>query len=850
MVANRRSHIRSEGRVYGLAVAVGIGAALVAGPAVASAEPAGDQGSDTTSASSSSPDSSNSSTESTNQNPSAPSEPSAETEKPAEPETEKPTAPTEVVDETGSEQADGDEPDSDEPAEDTPKKRKDATRPQKSATTAAQQPEQEVRSDRSDSSDVSDPSDKDAPVSEIDEPQVVTTAATTDTVTVAAEVPTVVVSDEDVQPVVPAEEPPQDPAEVVTAALTTVVNTVLDPFAGDAPTAPAESPLSWMMLAAARREFLGQAPTVNESVNPVATDPAAALVAAAVAAEPPVAALHPAPLEFLQHLPVIGPMFVTPIVALLHQIPIVSDIIHPLIGYPVQRGLPAGAPVPRDVYVTSFDGTSIYVHFMPAVGLAPGKQAPTILVGSGLGLPGATNLDGTVLDDWLADTFGIVGVGTLRHAGYNVVTWDPRGEYFSGGQLQIDHPEFEGADVQAIISWLATQPEVLLDNKDALDPRLGMVGVSYGGGIQLVTAAIDKRVDAIVPTIAWHGLDTSLYKAGAPKSSWSVLLSAVLLATGARFNPQILTSVVTGALTGQLPQDILDFLAARSPGQGVDKITVPTLLFQGTVDTLFSLQEADATALALIANGVPTKVVWFCGGHGACLNNLFDLRDGQVVEDRTLAWLDRYVKGNVLVPTGPQFEWVDQTGQWYSSESYKVTPGSPVVASTANGGVLPLLPVIGGSGLPLIPLASKAINAVNLTTPVGTTTSYIVGAPKVTFTYSGNGTGRHIYAQLVDDSTGLVLGSQVTPIPVTLDGQSHTVTVDLEPVAHTLKPGQTVTLQLVAEAGTYQEVGPTLGELLLGSLKVSSMQLTLPAVDPATVSTSTSSVGPFTITAA
>ncbi len=830
MVAHRRSRIRSEGRVCGLAVAVGIGVALVAGTPVASAEPAGESGSESISASSSSSDAS---TDSTTNDASTPSEPSSEAEKP--------TAPTEVDEEA----------DNEEPAADTSKKRRDATpgstKTPKTASTATKQPEPEVRSARSDNSDNSDKrsdnsdeeaSDKDASDTKVDDEQVVTSAATTASVTVAPAV----------QPVVSAEEPPQDPAEVVTTALTTVVSAVLDPFAGDAPTAPAESPLSWMMLAAARREFLGQAPTVNESANPVATDSVAALVASEVTPQPPVAVVQTPPLAWLQQVPVIGPVFVTPIVALLHQIPVISDVIHPLVGYPVQWGLPAGAPAPRDVYVTSFDGASIYVHFMPAVGLAPGKQAPTILVGSGLGLPGATNLDGTLLDGVLVDTFGLVGVGTLRHAGYNVVTWDPRGEWFSGGQLQIDHPEFEGRDVSAIISWLATQPEVLLDNKAAHDPRIGMVGVSYGGGIQLVTAAIDNRVDALVPTIAWHSLNTSLYEAAAPKSSWGVLLTAVLLGTAARFNPQILTSVLTGALTGQLPQSDVDFLTDRSPGQLVDKITVPTLLIQGTVDTLFSLQEADATALALIANGVPTKVVWFCGGHGACLNNLVDFRDGVLIQDRTLAWLDRYVKGNVLVPTGPQFEWVDQSGQWFSSDSYKITPGSPIVATTANGGVLPLLPVIGGSGLPLLPFASKAINAVNLTTPAAATTAYLVGAPKVTFTYSGTGTGRHVYAQLVDDSTGLVLGSQVTPIAVTLDGQTHTVTVDLEPVAHTLKPGQTVTLQLVAEAGTYQELLPTVGELAVGPLKVSSMQLTLPAVDPATVSTT--SAGPFTITAA
>ena len=116
-----------------------------------------------------------------------------------------------------------------------------------------------------------------------------------------------------------------------------------------------------------------------------------------------------------------------------------------------------------------------------------------------------------------------------------------------------------------------------------------------------------------------------------------------------------------------------DLLIARNPA--VDKITVPTLLIQGTVDTIFSLQEADDTAQILIANGVPTKVVWFCGGHGICAHNLIDFSDGALIEKRTLEWLNRYVKGDVSVPTGPQFEWVDQRGQWHSSNTYPVSQG-------------------------------------------------------------------------------------------------------------------------------------------------------------------------------
>ena len=54
-----------------------------------------------------------------------------------------------------------------------------------------------------------------------------------------------------------------------------------------------------------------------------------------------------------------------------------------------------------------------------------------------------------------------------------------------------------------------------------------MSGASYGGGIQLVTAAIDSRPDAIAPVIAWHSLVTSLYKARPPKAGWGSALFAL-----------------------------------------------------------------------------------------------------------------------------------------------------------------------------------------------------------------------------------------------------------------------------------------------------------------------------------
>jgi ABC-2 type transport system ATP-binding protein len=278
------------------------------------------------------------------------------------------------------------------------------------------------------------------------------------------------------------------------------------------------------------------------------------------------------------------------------------------------------------------------------------------------------------------------------------------------------------------------------------------------------------------------------------------------------------------------PSDLALFLS-RNPD--IDKITVPTLLIHGTVDTLFSLAEADATAQTLLANGVTTKVIWFCGGHGICANNLFDLSDGAVIERETLAWLDRYVKKDLTADTGPQFEWVDQRGQWFSSATYPVTKGAPVVATTDSQGMLPLIPYLGGSGVPFVPYALPAVNAVSLKVPASTTTTYLVGAPTLTLTYSGTGSARHVYAQLVDNQTGMVLGSLVTPVPVTLDGETHTITVDLEPVAHTLRPGESVTLQLVSSAGLYETIVPS-----FGTLTVSSMQISVPTADPTAVSSS------------
>jgi ABC-2 type transport system ATP-binding protein len=70
----------------------------------------------------------------------------------------------------------------------------------------------------------------------------------------------------------------------------------------------------------------------------------------------------------------------------------------------------------------------------------------------------------------------------------------------------------------------------------------------------------------------------------------------------------------------------------------------------------------------------------------------------------------------------------------------------------------------------------------------------------------------------------VVVGNQITPVEVTLDGQTHTAEVDLEIVAQHLEAGGSLRLQLVATTVAYAV--PQLG----GSITFESIDISLPTV--------------------
>jgi ABC-2 type transport system ATP-binding protein len=657
--------------------------------------------------------------------------------------------------------------------------------------------------------------------------------------------------------------------------LTGLINDLFSPLAGNSPRTPASSPTDWIQAAVARRELAsaavvvdptftfdngviygnvggtGTSPltytvigapnaggkvTLNGSLGSFSFLPDLSVVqAGATGTESFKVLVHgtTALVTTLEGLPIIGGLVIQPIVMQLYQTPVLSQLLAPLIGastitnvvVPVGT-LVDGNPVAFTTMVPSVHGALISVNWFPATGLTADGTAPTVLNGPGLGTAGNIDPTSTSIVGGL-----VPGLVPLRDDGYNVITWDPRGEFASTGILQLDSPAFEGQDVSSIIDFADT---LSATQKAGTDPLIGMVGGSYGGGIQLVAAGIDSRIDAIVPGIAWNNLSDSLYPSDTFKTSYASLLLLSLVTTGARINTQIYVATVLGDLLGVLTQSQQALLDSSGPDFLDGNITAPTLFIQGTVDVLFPLEQALANA-AMLPPTTPSSTIWFCGGHGACLT--LDAAQQQAQTDmlvqQQLNWLDEYVKGEDI-PDPPKFQWVDQTGAWHAAD---VLPSDPsfndgALLTSGSGGTLPIVPLIGGSGpqnaIPIpysLGLGAPARNAVNLKLDVGTDEAEIAGAPTLTMTYSGIGTSRSVYAQIVDADTGQVVGNIVTPIPVTLNGQQHTVTIPMENIAYTVNPDGTqshLTLQLVTSAT------PFLNFTQLGVINISHVDLSLP----------------------
>ncbi|MFI0720339.1 CocE/NonD family hydrolase [Streptomyces sp. NPDC021224] len=483
-----------------------------------------------------------------------------------------------------------------------------------------------------------------------------------------------------------------------------------------------------------------------------------------------------------------------------------------------------------DAMLTGAGGVRLDTSYFTAGG---GGRRPAVLLGHGFG--------------GSKDEVRGQAESLARH-GYAVLTWSARGFGASGGQIGLNAPDGEVADVSRLVDWLAARPEVRLDAPG--DPRVGVTGVSYGGAVSLLAAGYDHRIDAIAPRETYWNLADALFPDGVYKKLWAGIFfssgatqlpgagtggqqgkaptaaEARALATAAaasdpvcgRFTPQICALYQRVAQAGRPDAAATAQLTALSPAAVASRIKVPALIVQGQTDSLFTLAQSDAAAAALRAGGAPVAVDWIAGGHDGG-----DTEDARI-DRRVTAWFDRYLKGDKGADTGPAFR-VTRTGGLNSTDgsvvlrgatagSYPGLEGTSARRFTLTGGPQRVLSPAGGSppAISAVPGAGALSSLSSLGASLSTDMpgqfasfdsarlpahTHLTGAPTVTLRVTTKAPDVVLFGKLYDVTPG---GKQTLPAglaaPVRVAGSpgGSLVTLQLPAVDHDFAAGHRLRL--------------------------------------------------------
>ncbi|MGH3648197.1 MAG: CocE/NonD family hydrolase [Micromonosporaceae bacterium] len=310
--------------------------------------------------------------------------------------------------------------------------------------------------------------------------------------------------------------------------------------------------------------------------------------------------------------------------------------------------------------------------------------------------------------------------------GYVVLSYSGLGFGGSGCKIYLDDPDWDGKAGSQLVDVLAgTKSAVNTETGESVtvdyvqldrpgDPRIGMIGGSYGGQIQYAVAAVSGKIDALVPIVTWNDLvyslapnNTSLtggvrYSTpGVHKKQWTSLFFGSGIISGAEnvtvdpnrmvgcpnFHDPVCTAKAQVEATGYPGPEMTELGRHASVTSYLDKITMPTLLLQGQKDSLFNLQEAIATYQGLKAQGTPVAMMWQSWGHSlgsTALPGELDLSAEDIratYQGRRIAdWFDHWLRGRDT-PVGPEIDyfrdWVYEETEDVA-EAYKSADAYPV----------------------------------------------------------------------------------------------------------------------------------------------------------------------------
>ena len=368
-------------------------------------------------------------------------------------------------------------------------------------------------------------------------------------------------------------------------------------------------------------------------------------------------------------------------------------------------------------------------------------------------------------------------VQALPYHGYVVISYDERGHGDSvpsngGAYARIIDPRAEVQDARGILDWAYDHADTYAIQTEpgtgiAKDVKVGTIGYSYGGGFEMTLAALDPRIDTIVPNGTWYDLQYSLLPGDAVKLSYSGLL-CLLAQTGNVSNTPIVAAlcntvgiqgptantnrthadlVASLALPTTQPRSVTDaelvpFFYTHGMGYFQDQQNqgktwgfgetvptlraVPALFLQGNRDVLFNLSEAYLNARYFGATGADVRVLSTEGGH---MNPLANQTEGTANcgtvsgVGSILAWFDAKLKNKTSLVYGaiPKV-----------CISVADTTGAPAAAAGVLLDRFPVGSLSGAGAVPALqPTMTASVGPANFASPLFVPVTTIHGSGQV-----------------------------------------------------------------------------------------------------------------------
>ncbi|MFG2641966.1 alpha/beta fold hydrolase [Streptomyces sp. NPDC048370] len=492
---------------------------------------------------------------------------------------------------------------------------------------------------------------------------------------------------------------------------------------------------------------------------------------------------------------------------------------------PTAHAAPSGTSGPsvRFVDIAGDGGTVLKANVVTPAGAGASTRYPVIVLPTSWAMPQIEYL---------------VQAQKLADSGYVVVSYNSRGFWQSGGEIETAGPR-DVADASKVIDWaLAHTPA---------DPaKVGMAGVSYGAGISLLAAAHDKRIKAVAALSGWGDLIESIYSGRTQHLQAAALLGGAGFLTG-RPGPE-LQGILGDFLSSNLAKEgeMIEWGKKRSPATYLDRINAngaAIMLGNAWGDTIFPPNQYASFYEKLQG---PKRLEFRPGEHATAeATGLFGLPNDTWTSAHR--WFDHHLKGvdNGIDREQPVQLKSRSTGgyegypDWKSvgANERKIALGGSQriwanIDSGANGGVVLLSNLLDQliqappvASIPLLPRAFAGVwQSERYAAP-----QQVRGTAKLHTTVTSTKESGTLVAYLYDVGP-LGLGKLVSNAPYTFHGKTpgtpFTVDLELFSTAYDVPAGHRLALVVDTVDPLYIEHNPTGAQLTFSS----------PATDPSYVS--------------